>query len=172
MNRNWLLLIFLLGSGLTMQARAQKGFLYLRKHYKRIRVYTEGEPIRLEMAHEVILEERILRLRNDSIFFRNYAFPVSQITRIYKLQTSRVAFPVSGGQLALITAGVALSTLGMTASGWETFDHALIYSATIGYAPLVLIYGFNKLKPRRTQYRIGKKFNLQEMDFYSIPRSN
>jgi hypothetical protein len=170
MNLNRLLLLLLFACCLLQHAHAQKGYLYIKKHHKRIRTYAEGDRIKVQIDHQGVLDGMIVRLRNDSVFINDYAYHLSAITKVIIGERPPVSFPVTGGQLALITAGVALATFGMTASHWETFDHALIYAATIGYAPLLLTYGYRKLKLKRTEYRIGKKFTLEVLDFYLVPK--
>lgn len=167
--RQFLVLLLLACCSATC-CQAQRGYLYLKKHNKRIRIYTEGDLIRVQIAHQGVLTGQIVGLRNDSVFIKDYGYHISDITSLVVGDKEREPFPVTIPQLGLITGGVALATVGMTASNWETFDHALIYSATIGYGPLLVSYGIRKLKPKRTAFPIGKKFRLQVLDFYLVPR--
>lgn len=60
-----------------------------------------------------------------------------------------------------ITAGVILSTAGMTLSKWEKLPDAIVNSTVIGYSPY-LIQGAKKLIfKKKRKFRMGKKRRLR-----------
>jgi hypothetical protein len=59
------------------------------------------------------------------------------------------------------TAGVILSTAGMTLAKWSSFNKSLQYSAGIGYTNFFITHF-----PKRKQYKMGKKFSVQTFDLH------
>jgi len=162
-----LLLIFTLF--LTQICFAQKSFLFLKKNGHKKRIWTEGDIIRLRLVNDDVLEGRILLLRNDSIYINDLAFRTEDVKQVLIKRKEKKPFPVDALQMAYITGGVALSTIGMKAAGWATTGKALLYSSIIGYGPILISFATRNVNLRRRHFNIGKKFRLQVLDFY-IPQ--
>jgi hypothetical protein len=159
-----LLLIFILL--LTQDCLSQQSFLFLKKNGHKKRTWVEGDIIRLRLVNDDVLEGRILLLRNDSIFINGLVFRTGDVRQVLLKRKEKKPFPVDGMQMLYITGGVALATIGMTASGWEPAGRALLYSSIIGYGPILLTAMYRNLNLRRKHFDIGKKFRLQVLDFY------
>lgn len=154
-----LLIILLL---LTQLAFAQKGFLYVKKKgFKKVKTFEEGSAIRFQTKDGTIFYGGLAFVKKDSIYVNGYWFAANDISKIVlrEKKKNRFDYPT----FLLTTAGVMLSTAGMTLAKWSSFNKSLQYSAGIGYTNF-LISHFPNLK--RKQYRIGKKFSLQTFDLH------
>jgi hypothetical protein len=165
-----LLLIFIFL--LTQDCLSQQSFLFLKKHGHKKRTWVEGDIIRLRLVNDDVLEGRILLLRNDSIFINDLAFRTGDVRQVLLKRKEKKPFPVDAVQMLYITGGVALATIGMKASGWETTGRALLYSSIIGYGPILITAISRNLNLRRKHFDIGKKFRLQVLDFYVPQKSD
>ncbi|MEJ0106503.1 MAG: hypothetical protein WDO19_29910 [Bacteroidota bacterium] len=161
-----LLLLLLFTLFLTQVCLSQQSFLFLKKNGHKKRTWTEGDIIRLRLVNDDVLEGRILLLRNDSIFINDLAFRTGDVKQVLLKRKEKKPFPVDALQMLYITGGVALSTIGMKAAGWETTERALLYSSIIGYGPILITAATRNLNLRRRHFNIGKKFRLQVLDFY------
>ena len=156
-----LLLLFLLF--FYQDTYAQKAFLFIKKGGKKVHTFYEGDPIKLK-AGNYIYDGYIAGLKNDSIYIKGMVIHRSQVNAIYfKRQKPK---GVTAKQLAFITGGVVLSTFGMVASNYETFDNAWKSSTAIGYGPVLVNKARRHISFKRKKYHIGKKFSLQVLDFY------
>lgn len=166
MNRLLVIIIFLLSS---MFSWSQTGYLFVKKGFKKKKIYTEGENICLRLQNDSLYYGMITRLMNDTIFVSGRPVPRIAVKQVIIRRRERKSFQVSAKNLLLITGGVALVTGGLTLSKQAEFKEALIAGAVIGYAPLAVGYLKSKISLKRKKYKIGKKFRLQVLDFY-IPR--
>jgi hypothetical protein len=106
---------------------------------------------------------------NDSMLSVTDRFiPVSSI-EIIKLPRSPKK-PFNWKQFGLVSLGVALSSAGMAASGWETTENAIIYSSVIGYSPYLINSAKKLLFKKRKQWHIHKKAKLRIWDMRLSPR--
>jgi hypothetical protein len=153
-----LLVLFLLFSQIVF---AQRGFLYVKKKgFKKVRGFDEGSEIKFKTKDGEVIYGGIQLVKRDSIYVNSHWFNIKRINRIY-LRDKKYHFNT---QLFLLTtAGVAISTAGMTLAEWASFKDALAYSAGIGYGNFI-IANFPSLK--RKKYNIGKKFTLQTLDLH------
>jgi hypothetical protein len=153
-----LLVLFLLFSQIVF---AQRGFLYVKKKgFKIVRGFVEGSEIKFKTKDGEVIYGGIQLVKRDSIYVNSHWFNIKRINRIY-LRDKKYHFNT---QLFLLTtAGVAISTAGMTLAEWASFKDALAYSAGIGYGNFI-IANFPSLK--RKKYNIGKKFTLQTLDLH------
>ena len=153
-----LLILLLLFSQIVL---AQKGFLYVKKKgYKKVRTFREGDVLKFETMDGSRVHGGLKLVKKDSIYVNSYWFAASDIKKIF-LRDNRYHF--NSRLFLLTTAGVVLSTIGITLANWASFETALGYSAVIGYGGF-LIYNFPNLK--RKKYNIGKKFTLQTFDLH------
>lgn len=167
MNRLLLIALFLFS---CMAVHAQTGYLFVKKGIRKKKSYGEGDWITLKTQDHRTYAGFITLLRNDTIFINGKPVPRIAVQAVLLDRKSK-GFHIDPGQLGLITAGVALTTAGLTLSKQAGFSEALIAGAAIGYGPLLVKYlGIKILSLRRKKYRIGKKFRLQVLDFY-IPRT-
>lgn len=155
-----LLAILLLFSQMVF---AQRGFLYVKKHgYKKVKTFEEGSFIRLQTSKGAASGFLTL-VTKDSVSINNKWFALSEIQKII-LRDKKPFFTSDNTKTFLLTtAGVILSTAGMTLAKWAKFDKALAYSAGIGYGNYLIRF-FPKFK--RKQYTIGKKYSLQALDLH------
>lgn len=154
-----LLLIFSLF--LAQMVFAQRGFLYVKKKgFKKVRSFEEGSMIKFKTKDGEVVYGGIQLVKKDSIYVNSHWFNTKRINKIY-LRNRKYHFDAK--TFLLTTAGVAISTAGMTLAEWASFKDALAYSAGIGYGNFI-IANFPSLK--RKKYSIGKKFTLQTLDLH------
>ncbi len=153
-----LLFFFLLFSQLLF---AQRGALYVKKKgYKTVKRFEEGDAIRFQTKNGQMINGELTLVNKDSVYVNEKWFSTSSIKEIYLRE--RISLSLTPTFL-LTTAGVALSTAGMTLAKWVSFKKALIYSAGLGYGNY-LIHFFPKLSRRK--FILGKKFTLQTLDLH------
>lgn len=153
-----LLIFFLLFSQIVF---AQRGFLYVKKKgFKKVRTFEEGRAIKFKTKDGEVIYGGIQFVKKDSIYVNSHWFNVKRINKIY-LRDRKYHFDVP--TFLLTTAGVAISTAGMTLAEWTDFKNALNYSAGIGYGNFIITH-FPSLK--RKSYNIGRKFSLQTLDLH------
>ncbi len=165
MNRWLLLLIFCFGA---ICCQGQMSYLFVKKGAKKKRTYHEYDRITLLLSGDSIVHGMITRLANDTIFLSGNPVPVGRVNAVI-IRNKKEKMPmVDANTLLLITGGVALTTAGLTLSNQATFKEALTAGLVIGYAPLLVQYLGSKIKLSlsRKQFKIGKKFQLQLLDFY------
>lgn len=162
------ILLLIAFSLLSAACYSQQSYLFLKKGRKKVRVWNEGDIIRLELKSGGIPEGRILLLRNDSIFLTgDLVFRTTDVKRVLVRRKTKKPFPINAEQAAWIAGGVALTTVGLRVAKWETnTGRALLYSSVIGFGPILITALTNQISFRRKDYPIGKKFRLQVLDFY------
>ena len=168
-SKQLLFMLALLGAQLCF---GQKSFLFLKKNGGKIKTWMEGDRIKLELNNGDLLDGVIYLLRNDSIYVQDYGLKCSDVKQVIIRRKEKKPFPIDGLQFLYITGGVALSTIGMTASKWEPAGRALLYSSAIGYGPVLISAAARKVNLKRKGYRIGRKFKLQVLDFYMPEKSD
>ncbi|MET0392358.1 MAG: hypothetical protein ABW019_04420 [Chitinophagaceae bacterium] len=161
MNRLLFILLLLCSVG----ASAQTGYLFVKKAYKKKRTYTEGDHIVLRLKDGRKQQGLITQLRNDTIFLSGKPVPAASVKTVLLEQKNR-RFDLDAKTFLLITGGVALTTAGLSLSNQASFEEALTAGLVIGYGPLLIAYIRSKISLKRKQYRIGKKFHLQVLDFH------
>ena len=166
MNRLLLLIAFCFS---FLSSHSQTGYLFIKKGHKKKRTYLEGENIYLRLHNDTIYYGMITRLMNDTIFVSGRPIPRIAVKEVLTPPDKSRKFQISAKDFLLVTAGVALVTVGLTASDQAEFEEALLAGTVIGYGPLVIAYLKNTVTFQRKKYRIGKKFRLQIIDFY-LPR--
>ena len=163
MNRLLLLFAF---SFSFLSPHAQTGYLFIKKGHKKKRTYLEGENIYLRLQNDTVYYGRITKLINDTIYLTGRPVPRIAVKEVLTPPDKSRKFHISTKDFLLVTAGVALVTAGLTASGQAEFEEALLAGTVIGYGPLAIAYLKNSVSFQRKKYRIGKKFRLQIIDFY------
>lgn len=156
MRKQLLILCILLSPALF----AQRGILYIKRGYKKMAAYAEGDPIRLQLQTGAVMEGYIALIKNDSVFVNGEGFPASLISTVYVPRKKDENF---WKQFWYATAGVAISTTGMTLAKWTDFKTALAVSATLGYARYLWMV---PQLFKRKKYPIGKKFTIQLLDLH------
>jgi hypothetical protein len=166
MNRLLVIILLLFSSTLSW---SQTGYLFVKKGFKKKKVYTEGSTIYLRLHNDSLRYGMITRLMNDTIYLSGRPIPRIAVKEVIINTRERKSFQVDGKTLLLITGGVALVAGGLTLSKQADFKEALIAGAVMGYGPLAIGYLKSKISFKRKKYKIGKKFRLQVLDFY-LPR--
>ena len=153
-----LLIFFLLFSQIVF---AQRGFLCVKKKgFKKVKTFEEGSFIKFKTKDGEVIYGGIQLVKKDSIYVNSHWFNINRVNKIY-LRDKKYGFDTK--TFLLTTAGVVISTAGMTLAEWASFKDALAYSAGIGYGNFI-IANFPSLK--RKKYSIGKKFTLQTLDLH------
>ena len=165
---NRLLISFLLLFSSTYLS-AQSGYLFVKKGLKKKRTYTEYDNIDLKLKSGAYKYGMITRLMNDTIWLSGNPIPKDDVAEVVIRRKEKKNFHVGVKNMLLVTAGVALTTAGLSASKQATFKEALTAGLVLGYAPLVIGYASKKISLSRRSYKIGRKFRLQMLDFY-VPR--
>lgn len=154
-----LLLIVLLVT--AQNGYAQRGVLYVKKNgHKTVQRFQEGTEIRFETKDGKKISGMLTLVKKDSLFVNGGWYGTSSLSEI--ILRPRASYKMNKLFL-LTTAGVVISTAGMTLAGWTSFKEALGVSAGVGYGNYFIKH-FPKLK-RRT-YPLGKKFVLQTLDLH------
>ena len=160
-------LLLLLACSLSF---SQTAYLFVKKGYKKKKTYVEGDVIHLKLEDGSIRVGMITSLRNDSIFISGQPVPAQSVKEVILKKRPKKPLP-DAKTMALITAGVALVTAGLTLSNQVDFDKALAAGLVIGYGPIVV----TQLGSRafglfhRRKYKIGKKFRVQVFDLHPLP---
>jgi hypothetical protein len=165
---NRLLISFLLLFSSTYLS-AQSGYLFVKKGLKKKKTYTEYDNIYLKLKSGAYKYGMITRLMNDTIWLSGAPIPKENVAEVVISRKQKKNFHVGVKNMLLVTGGVALTTAGLSASKQATFKEALIAGLVLGYAPLAIGYASNKISLSRKSYKIGRKFQLQMLDFY-VPR--
>lgn len=153
-----LLIFFLFFSQIVF---AQRGYLYVKKNgFKKVKSFEEGSIIKFKTKDGEVIYGGIQLVKKDSIYVNSHWFNINRVDKIYLRERKR---HFDAKTFLLTTAGVAISTAGMTLAEWASLKDALAYSAGIGYGNFV-IANFPSLK--RKKYNIGKKFTLQTLDLH------
>jgi hypothetical protein len=151
---------------------SQTGYLFIKKNGKKKRTYTEGNRIQLQLHNGSDVKGLITLLRNDTIYINGKPVPRLQVSRVILNKKKKKPLPADGKTLLLITGGVVLTGVGLSLNDVETPEQAFITAAALGYGPLLVKHLFGRLiyALSRKQFRIGKKYRLQVLDFH-IPRN-
>jgi hypothetical protein len=165
MNRLRLFLfLFLLLSSLV--SSSQQGFLFVKKGYKKKRIYTEGDVIQLRLEDGSYRKGTITLLRNDTIFIDGNPVPRPFVTKVL-LEKKPIKTP-DAKTLLLIGAGSALTAVGLALGQNMPAGKAVVTGLVIGYGPiLVKLFGSTVVwLVKRKKFSIHKKFHLQVLDFH------
>lgn len=154
-----LLLVLLLISFTTF---SQRGFLYVKKKgFKKVKTFAEGDAIKFHTKDGQVIYGGLALVNRDSVYVNGHWFPVADVSKIILRDRGNRSFDPE--MLLWTTAGVALSTTGITLAKWNTFQEALGYSAGLGFGNYLIRY-FPSLK--RKKYVINRKFSLQTLDLH------
>lgn len=163
MNRLLLIAAFLFS---CLAASSQTGYLFVKKGIHKKKTYQEGERIMVQVKDGTIYSGLITLLLNDTIHINGLPIPRKDVTSVILSKKQKKKFELDVKEFLLITGGVGLVTGGLTLSKQASFKEALTAGLVIGYSPLVLQYLRSKISFKRRQYRIGKKFRLQMLEFH------
>ncbi len=156
--------IFLLPSVFSF---SQQGFLFVKKGFKKKVIYAEGDDINLKLKDGSYRKGTITLLRNDTIFIDGRPVHRPLIKEVLLPAKPKKPFP-DIKTILLIGGGAALTTAGLTISKQAKIKEALIAGLVIGYGPLLIKHFGGRLirSFTRKKFRVGKKFQLQVLDFY------
>lgn len=154
----------------SLFTQSQMGYLFVKKGFHKKKTYVEEDRITLELQSGTIYRGLITLLKDDTIFINGRPVPVASVKSVILREGHSKNFHVSNTALLLITGGVALTTIGLTASKQAKFKEALTAGLVIGYVPILVQYLGSKISLHRKKYRIGKKFRLQVLDFHLPPK--
>ena len=166
--RSFLSILFLLCSVFSF---SQQGFLFVKKGFKKKKVYTEGDAIHVKLNDGSYRKGIITLLRNDTIFINGQPVHRPLITDVLLKGGPKKPFPADKKTILTIAGGAVLTSLGLIVSKQAPAGEAIIAGPVIGFAPLLLKhFGARLIRAMvRKKFRIGKKFRLQVLDFH-IPR--
>lgn len=132
-----------------------------KRGFKKVKTFEEGSVIKFETRDgQVVYGVLAIVKKGDSIYVNDHWFITADIKKLILRERK---FHFDSKTFLLTTAGVAISTAGMTLAEWANFKDALSYSAGIGYGNFI-IANFPSLK--RKKYNIGGKFTLQTLDLH------
>lgn len=159
-----LLLLFCLLS--VYHCDAQHAYLHVKKGYKKKKTYVEGDRILLRLKSDTIIGGLITHLRDDTIFILGKPVSVANVEAVIVKKGPRSKFHIPAKQLLLIGGGTALTTLGLTFNDYLSLEKAAFTAGMIGFAPIVVQYITSRIDFSRKEYKMGKKFRLQLIDFH------
>jgi len=156
--QKWLLILCVL---LFQTALAQHGMIFVKKRgIKKVATISEGSTFRFRKTDDSVIHGTLAMVKNDSVFVNGYWHAVADIRRVIIRPKDEKTL---GNQLLLTTAGVGMITAGMTLAKWEDFRTSLAVASGMGFGNFLL-----QVVPRlkRRQYRIGRRFRLQPLDYH------
>lgn len=151
-------------------AQSQMGYLFVKKGFHKKKTYVEEDRIMLQLQNGTICKGLITLLENDTIFVNGKPIPVEDVQAVIIRTKRKRPFNIGAKELLLITGGATLTTAGLTLSNQAKFKEALEAGLVIGFGPLLVQYLSSKVSFARRQYRMGKKFRLQVLDFHLPPK--
>jgi hypothetical protein len=149
---------------------SQTGYLFVKKGFKKKKIYTEGDAIHVKLQDGSVRYGTITLLRNDTIFLNGQPMHRIFVKEVLLKRKPKKHLPDAKTML-LIGAGSALTSIGLSLNNKDNRDEALIAGPVIGFGPLLIKHFGRRLLrviPRK-KFRIGKKFLLQVLDFH-IPK--
>jgi hypothetical protein len=146
---------------------SQAGYLFIKKGFKKKRIYTEGDAIQVQLRDGNYNAGWITLLLNDTIYINGNPVPRMEISKVI-LPRKKKQQPPDAKTLLLIGAGSALFAAGLTLSKQADAKEAAVTGLVIGYGPLLIkhVAGGVYRTMLRKKFRIGKKFRLQVIDFH------
>jgi hypothetical protein len=151
---------------------SQTGYLFVKKGFKKKRIYTEGDRINVRLQNGSYYYGTITLLRNDTIFINGQPVYHPYIKDVLLKRKPKKPFPDTK-TLLVIGGGAVLASAGLAISKQAKTSEALLAGPVIGYGPLLVKHFGGRLFRSfiRKKFRIGKKFRLQILDFH-IPGSS
>ena len=168
MTRSLLVILFLLCFG--AKAQSQMSYLFVKKGYKKKMTLTEGSFVALRLTGDRFYAGTITLLLNDSIYIAGVPLARKEVREVRLRKKTRKKFSISPKELLVMAGGTALVTAGLALSNQTDFKEALYTGLAIGPAPLLIEFGRSHISLRRKKFRIGKRFRLQQIDFYLDPK--
>jgi hypothetical protein len=147
----------------SLSCFSQKAYLFIKKKGKKLETFIEGSQIRFQTRQGEIIEGKIMLLRNDTIYLNRGAVSRAAVAKIFMTDKQKI---VTARELLYLSIGTVIVAAGLTLSGWEDFDAAVVYAVVTGYGQLLINIITRVVKNGRSSYRIGKKLRLQVLDFY------
>jgi hypothetical protein len=162
-----LLLVFLMG--IITDCYSQQGYLFVKRGLAKKRTYMEGSTIALKLQNNKIASGVITQLRNDTIFLNGIPIPKENVAAVILRGKKPKRMRINAKYLLLVTSGVILTTVGIKVSGQGTLKEAAVAGVVIGYGQMGLAYARSRISLSRKQFKIGRKFRLQMIDFHISP---
>lgn len=158
------LLLLLFG----LSAYGQTGYLFIKNGAKKKRSFSEGDMLHLKLHNGAIKKGVITLLRNDTIFLNGNPVPRKDVAVVFLNEVKKKPFPADKNMLLGITAGVGLTTVGLSLNDMNEPEKALLIAAVIGYGPLLAKHFLGRLiyTLYRKKFRIGRRYRLQVLDFH------
>ena len=165
------LLIFFLHTFLI--SFSQQGFLFVKKGYKKKLTYTEGDPIHVRLQDGSRLKGIITLLRNDTVFINGWAVPQPAINEILLDPNLKQPFSTGGKNAPIVIGTAALTTIGLLVTKQAKEEKALAAGMIAGLAALLVKHFGTRLGLFvRKKIKIGKKYQLQVLDFHIPPKQS
>lgn len=146
--------------------QSQQAYLFIKKGGHKKKVYVEIDRITLGLKNGTIVRGLITFLKEDTLFINGKPIPTSSVQSVILREGKNESFKIDGKTWLLISGGVVLTTLGLTASKQANFKQALTAGAVIGIAPILIYYLKSKISFKRKKFIIGKRFRLQVLDLH------
>jgi hypothetical protein len=165
MNRlPFFILFFLFSSSFCF---SQTGYLFVKKGFRKKRVYTEGDVINVKLKDGSCRNGTITLVRNDTVFINGQPVYRPYISEVLLKRKPKKPLPDTKTML-LIGAGAGLTSVGLSLNNKDNPTEALIAGPVIGYGPLLIKHFGGRLLRllTRKKFRIGKRFRLQVLDFH------
>lgn len=162
MNR---LLLIIFSLFIFSDVNAQPNQLFIKKGVHKKRSYYEGDRIHVQLVNGTERTGIITRLVDSSVFINGKEIRQHDISAVIIDGVRKNKLP-DLKTMALIGAGVGLTTLGLTLNDANEPKTAIIAGLTIGYAPILLKFlgGRFLYALTRKKYKMGKKFSIRVFD--------
>lgn len=156
----WLTLLILLFTECLSQTRPVQ--LHLQKNGRVKKRWERGVKLSLIDRDNKKYNGELTFMKKDTVFINGLPLATASIRKL-EIIHQRKKQKINKTELAYVTLGVGLSTLGMSLAKWEKWNIALRNSVILGYSPYV-VQRLKTLSFKKYRYRIGKRFSLRVWD--------
>ena len=156
----------------SLSSYSQSSYLFIKKGFKKKRIYIEGEMIHIKLQDGNQKTGTITFLKDSLVFINNNPVQLSSIKYVILIKKSLFHLP-NTKTMILIGVGSVLTSIGLSLNNSGNRAGAIIAGPVIGFGPLMLRYSGSRFLRMlsRKKFRIGKKFSLQILDLrISIPQ--
>jgi hypothetical protein len=149
---------------------AQFNQLILRKNGIAQKRYSEGSVITIQTKLGLKYSGTIYLIQNDSVYFIDGGMHTRDIAIVFKKHKKKHRLiPFGTEAFVYSNLGIPLFTAGLTISG-EPFKTSLLSGVALVYIPIIIYNAQQLIFNGNKKYRIGKKYDLQVLDFYPIEK--
>jgi hypothetical protein len=126
---------------------------------------------RIDLGEGIYLEDKsganyggtITYMHNDTLVLNGEASLAVKDMRKIRIDHEKKLKPIDPLEIVLILLGVGLATVGLAATGLETWGNAAIAAVAIGFTPLIFRL-IKSISFKKYTYKLGGKYKLVVWD--------